>query len=92
MAELPLHQMKGAILGHVESVFGDIEEMIAIKHQEKFALLEDACENATDVDELRVAFEKWFAEHVEDLELDQSSHDLWEDALSNIEDEDFSEF
>ena len=53
-----------------------------MSHQEKYALLEDSFEGATDEDELRVAFERWYADHAEDLKLDYEVDELWESALN----------
>ena len=55
---------------------------MAMSHQEKYALLEDSFEGATDEDELRVAFERWYADHAEDLKLDYEVDELWESALN----------
>lgn len=89
--ENDFHKVKKAVLGHVETIFEEMEESAALMHQEKFALLEDAFENATDVDELRVAFEQWYSDHSEDLELDSEPDELWDVALGNL-DEDESDF
>ncbi len=81
-------KVKNAVLAHVQSIFDEMEESMAMSHQEKYALLEDACDNATDKDELRVALEQWYAEHGEDLELDRDVNDIWQEALGLIEDQD----
>jgi len=81
-------KVKSAVLGHVQSLFDEMEESMAMSHQEKYALLEDACENATDKDELRVALEQWYAEHGEELEMDRDVDEIWEEALGMLEDED----
>ncbi len=80
-------KVKKAVLAHVQSIFEEMEESMAMSHQEKYALLEDACENATDKDELRVALEQWYAEHGEELELDRDIDEIWDGALGLIEDE-----
>ena len=80
-------KVKKAVLEHVQSIFEEMEESMAMSHQEKYALLEDACENATDKDELRVALEQWYAEHGEELELDRDIDEIWDGALGLIEDE-----
>ena len=41
--------MKSAVLSHVQSLFDEMEKEMALSHQEKYALLEDALENATDL-------------------------------------------
>lgn len=90
--------VKDNVLAHIQQMFEEIEEELAISHQEKYTLLEDAFEQATDVDELRVAFEQWYSEHADDLELDLEADDLWEQALtgedmySDEEDEDDYDF
>lgn len=81
-------KVKTAVLGHVQSLFEEMEESMAMSHQEKYALLEDACENATDKDELRVALEQWYAEHGEELELDRDVDEIWSEAIGLLEDED----
>ena len=92
MQEVPFSQMKDAILAHVDSVFHEIEDALALQHQEKYTLLEDACENATDVEELHVAFQQWFAEHVDELQLEQTSGELWDGIMAHLEDEDLDEY
>jgi hypothetical protein len=73
--------VKKSVLDHIQSLFKEMEEDMATSHQEKYALLEDAFENASDEDELKVAFEQWYAEHAEDLGLDYDVDELWEQAL-----------
>lgn len=80
-------KVKTAILGHVQSLFAEMEESLAMSHQEKYALLEDACENATDKDELRVALEQWYAEYGEELEMDRDVDEIWQEAIGLLEDE-----
>lgn len=80
-------KVKKAVLSHVQSIFEEMEESMAMSHQEKYALLEDACENATDKDELRVALEQWYAEHSEDLQLDRDIDEIWDGAIALIEDQ-----
>ena len=72
---------KTDVLTHIESLLAEIEQEIALSHQEKYALLEDAFGGASDTDELRVAFEQWFLEHGEDIGFDHSSDELWDQAL-----------
>jgi hypothetical protein len=82
--------IKGSVLDHVQKMFNDIEKEIAISHQEKIALLEDAFENATDEGELKVAFDQWFAEHSEEVGFDMEADDLWDAALAGqVEDESY---
>jgi len=76
---------KQAVLAHMQQLFEEREEEMAMSHQEKYALLEDAFENATDVDELRVAFEQWYAEHAQALELEHEVEELWDHACAHLE-------
>lgn len=84
-------KVKSALLVHVQSMFEEMEQTAALRHQESFALLEDAFENATDVDELRVAFEQWHSDHSEDLELEQDVDEMWDAAIGGLMDEEFGE-
>jgi len=88
MSEDFLQRTKQAVLNHVDSIFQEIEESMVMKHQEKYLLLEDVFENANDVDELRIAFEQWYIDHADDLELDDSVDELWGIATSSMYDED----
>mgnify|MGYP001570751557 CR=1 FL=1 len=76
---------KRAVLPHIQRLFQELEENMAMSHQEKYALLEDAFENATDADELRVAFEQWYAEHAGDLGLEHEVEELWDQAMNGTE-------
>ena len=88
MSEEKFEKTKDTVLAHVQNLFEELEQEMAVSHQEKYALLEDAFENASDEDELRVAFEQWFSEHSDDLNLDYNDADeFWaaamgEDAVS----------
>lgn len=75
--------VKGALLSHVREIFQEIEDDVALSHEEKYALLEDALESASDVDELRVAFEQWHAEHAQELEMEYEVEDMWDTAITN---------
>ena len=75
-------EIKEAVLIHIQSLFEEMEQEMAMSHQEKYALLEDSFESATDEDELRVAFERWYADHAEDLKLDYEVGELWDNALN----------
>jgi len=81
MSEESYKETKTAVLAHIQELFEEMEEEMAVSHQEKYALLEDAFENASDEGELRVAFEQWHADHVEDLALEYKSDELWDQAL-----------
>ena len=76
---------KQAVLAHIDSLFQEMEEEMALSHQEKYALLEDAFENASDVDELRVAFEQWYADHADDIDFEHEADELWEHAVGGRE-------
>ncbi len=73
---------KSAVLTHIQNMFEEMESDMALSHQEKYALLEDALEQATDTDELRVAFDQWYAEHAEDLDLELEADELWMQAVN----------
>lgn len=73
--------VKQAVLSHIDSLFQEMEEEMALSHQEKYALLEDAFENASDADELRVAFDQWYADHASEINFGQESDELWEQAV-----------
>lgn len=83
MIEQDYDAIKESVLAHMQALFEEMEEEMAVSHQEKYALLEDAFENATDIDELRVAFEQWYAEHAEELELEHEADELWDMAMSS---------
>ncbi|MFH0857484.1 MAG: hypothetical protein V1848_01920 [Candidatus Magasanikbacteria bacterium] len=73
---------KQMVLDHMQKMFEEIEAEAVMSHQEKYALLEDAFENATDTDELRVAFDQWYMDHAEDIGLDMLADEIWDQALS----------
>mgnify|MGYP007123665857 CR=1 FL=1 len=81
MSEDNYDDVKESVLSHIQSLFHELEEDMAMSHQEKYTLLEDIFENASDVDELKVAFEQWYAEHVGDLDLEYKVDELWDQAL-----------
>lgn len=74
---------KDAVLTHIQNMFEEMESDMALSHQEKYALLEDSLEQATDTDELRVAFDQWYAEHAEDLDFELEADELWMQAVAN---------
>ena len=86
MEEQDYHSVKAALLSHIQAVFQELEEEMAMSHQEKYTLLEDACENAADANELRVAFEQWYAEHIKELDLGHTADELWGQAVSQLDD------
>jgi hypothetical protein len=82
MTEDKFEKTKDTVLTHIQNLFEELEQEMAVSHQEKYALLEDSFENASDEDELRVAFEQWFTEHVDELNLDYGDADeLWAEAV-----------
>ena len=56
MEEINHEEVKKSVLKFIQSLFEEMEEEMAMSHQEKYALLEDAFENAGDANELRIAF------------------------------------
>lgn len=85
MEEQDYENIKENVLAHMQNLFEEMEEEMAVSHLEKYALLEDSFENATDTDELRVAFEQWYAEHAEEIGLDQEADEIWDLAISSHE-------
>jgi hypothetical protein len=81
MTEKTYEEVKESVLAHMQGLFEEMEEDMAMSHQEKYALLEDMFENASDADELRVAFEQWYVDHAEDLGLEHDADELWDQAL-----------
>ncbi|MBU2542092.1 hypothetical protein KJ785_00850 [Patescibacteria group bacterium] len=81
MSEDQYEKTKDTILSHIQALFEELEQDMAMSHQEKYTLLEDAFESASDEDELKVAFERWYVDHAEDLRLDYAAGELWEQAL-----------
>ena len=84
MEQHSYEEIKDAVLTHIQALFQEMENEVAISHQEKYALLEDAFENATDVDELRVAFEQWYCEHAEEVEFEHEVDELWDHAVGRL--------
>ena len=76
--------VKENLLGHVRGLFAEIEEEVARSHEEKYALLEDAVNNASDIDELRVAFEQWYSDHTGEIDFGYEIDEIW-DAVVNAE-------
>ncbi|HAT03517.1 MAG TPA: hypothetical protein DCS29_01930 [Candidatus Magasanikbacteria bacterium] len=77
--------IKDALLDHVRDVFEEIEEDLARYHEEKYAMLEDALNSASDASELQVAFAQWYNDHADDLELEYELEELWQNALANAD-------
>ena len=82
--QLDYDGVKDAVLSHVNNLFEEMEQEMAMSHQEKYALLEDAFQNATDVDELRVAFDQWYGDHMEEMGLELDADDLWDQAVAPV--------
>ncbi len=83
MAVEKYHEVKKALLDHIQSLFEEMEEELALSHQEKYALLEDILNGASDEDELRVAFEQWYNEHVDEIGWDYKVVELWNQAVGD---------
>lgn len=81
MNEDRFEMTKETVLAHMQQLFEQMEEEMVMGHQEKYTLLEDAFEQATDEDELHIAFEQWYADHSEELQLEHEADDLWEQAI-----------
>ena len=77
---------KRSVLEHIQNLFEEMEEESVMSHQEKYTLLEDAFENASDSDELKVAFEQWYADHADDVEFEHDSDELWDQAVAGVQD------
>jgi hypothetical protein len=99
MNEHTYDSVKESVLAHMQALFDEMEEEMALSHQEKYTLLEDMFESASDVDELRVAFDQWYADHADDLNLEYDADELWDQAMGgeidydkyNSDDEDLGE-
>jgi hypothetical protein len=78
-------ETKTAVLEYVEQILEEVEMTMGMSHQEKVAHLEDSFQDAMDESELRVAFDQWFSEHVSDIDLEYDAHEMWDQAMSNIE-------
>jgi len=78
-------EIKNLVLAHVKKMFEEMEQELALSHQEKYALLEDAFENAADNNELRIAFEQWYADHANEIQFEHEVDELWEQAVAVVE-------
>lgn len=87
MGEYTFHDAKHAVLTHIQDVFEEMEQEMAMSHQEKYALLEDVLESATDADELKIAFLQWYNDHADDVDFEQAPHEIWTHALARLEEE-----
>jgi hypothetical protein len=84
MHEDQLELVKGNLLEHMRGLFAEIEEGMARTHEEKFALLEDAVNTASDFDELKVAFEQWHLDHAGDVDLEYEVEEIWDAVLNGM--------
>lgn len=82
MQEEQFDHIKSNLLDHMRGLFEEIEEGMARTHEEKYALLEDAVSNASDFDELRVAFEQWYLDHADDVNLEDEVEEIWDAVLN----------
>ncbi|PIT86327.1 MAG: hypothetical protein COU33_03815 [Candidatus Magasanikbacteria bacterium CG10_big_fil_rev_8_21_14_0_10_43_6] len=86
MSEEQFYTIKNSVLHHIQELFEEMEEGLVMQHQEKYTLLEDSFESANEVGELRVAFEQWYRDHAEDIDLESTADELWSNALASAED------
>jgi len=82
MAEERFDEVKDSVLTHIQSLFEEMEEEMAMSHQEKYALLEDSLESASDEAELKVAFEQWYNDHADEVGWDYDVDELWNQAIA----------
>ncbi len=85
MEEQNHEEIKNLVLDFVKVLFEEMEEEMVMSHQEKYALLEDAFENAADPSELKIAFEQWYANHADEIDFEQDANELWDQAISQGE-------
>ena len=85
MKEANHEEIKTAVLSYIQNLFEEMEKEIAMSHQEKYALLEDAFENAVEPSELKIAFERWYADHADDVDFEQEVDEMWEQAIGKVE-------
>lgn len=83
MSEISFELAKIQLLKHIQNIFEEMEQEIILSHQEKYILLEDLCENASDVVELKVAFEQWYNEYVEEISFEYTVDELWDHSMSS---------
>lgn len=77
--------VKEALLTHIRELFEEIESELARFHEEKFAMLEDALEGASDTEELQVAFSQWFNDNSDELDLGYELEEIWSNALDELD-------
>lgn len=88
MSEEIFEETKALVLAHIQQLFKQMEEDMVISHQEKYNLLEDSLEQASDTSELRVAFDQWYGDHAEEIEFEHDADDLWDNAVNGDDDDD----
>lgn len=88
MGDHTLEDAKQAILDHIQEVFEEMEQEMALSHQEKYAMLEEMLDSATEPDELKVAYTQWFTNHEDDIDFEFGANDLWNQAMARLEEED----
>jgi len=88
MTEDQFEEKKESILAHIQHLFSQMEEDMVISHQEKYTLLEDSFEQASDESELRVAFDQWYIDHAEEINFEHEADDLWDHAINGDDDYD----
>lgn len=82
MTEDKFDSIKISLLEQIRDLFEEIESDVARSHEEKYALLEDSLEDATDIDELRVAFEQWYTDHGSEVDLGYDLDEIWDAAVN----------
>ncbi len=88
MTEELFEETKELVLAHIQLLFKQMEEDMVISHQEKYTLLEDSLEQASDASELRVAFDQWYSDHAEDINFEHEADDIWDHATNGDDDDD----
>lgn len=81
MDNIEHEDLQQAVLGYIRSRLNEVEQDLAVSFQDKYAHLEEVITQAVDKEELKVAFERWYIEHREDLKALEGIDDLWEQAL-----------
>ena len=87
MGEHTFEDAKSAILEHIQEVFEEMEQEMALSHQEKYAMLEDLLHSATEPDELKLAYIQWYTDHQEEIEFEQGVNELWKQAMLRLDEE-----
>jgi hypothetical protein len=77
--------IKQALLEYMREYFDEMERAYSKTLQSKLALLEDSLQDATELSELKVAFEQWYFEHERGIDFEHDVMALWELAISRID-------